>query len=80
MARKYIHFVNKLLAEELGASEVVDRFGTVMEVMRMIEKEDSWVKAVGCLALVTKGIEMFDAELGKFVEAGLPACWDQEGV
>ena len=49
-----------------------------MEVGRVIEKETARANAVGCLALVSKGVEKFDREWNKLVEVGLPPCWDPQ--
>lgn len=59
ISRKYIQFVNERPAGGLRTIDIVDQSSTVMEVMRMLQKEDARVKAEECLKLVVKGIEAF---------------------
>ena len=56
----------------------IDHFRTVMDVRKMIEKENSRVNTLGFLALVSKGVEKFDQEWHKLVKIGLPPCWDPQ--
>ena len=67
MAKKHVRYLNELSPEELRAQGMLDRFRTVMEVGRVIEKENARANLLGCLALVSKGVEKFNQEWGKLV-------------
>ena len=75
-AKRYIKYINELPYEELSVRGVLDQFRIIMEVSKMIQKEDVCIKSLGYLSIVTKGVEMFDREWRTLVEAGLPPCWD----
>ena len=39
----------------------------VMDIMRMIQREDAQAKAARCLGIVSKGVEAFDGEIAKYL-------------
>ena len=78
IAKKYVRYLNELSPEELRTQGVIDHFRTVIDVTKMIEKENAHVNTLGFLALVSKGVEKFYQEWHKLVEAGLPPCWDPQ--
>ena len=76
MAKTYIQYLNELSSEELRAQGIPDHYKMVMDVRRVVEKETVHTNALCCLTLASKGVEMFNREWNKLVEAGIPPCWD----
>ena len=44
---------------------VVDQFGTVMDIMRLIHIEYGQAKVSQCLGIVARGVEAFNSEIGR---------------
>jgi len=50
--KKYVRYLNELSSEELNAQGVVNHFRTILDISKMIEKENACVNTLGFLALV----------------------------
>lgn len=56
ISQKFIKFVNERSLSELRSIDVVDRVGAIMEITKMIRKEEDRVKDEECLGVGARNI------------------------
>ena len=54
-AKKYIRYLNELSPEELHTTRMIDHFRMVMDVSKMVERENARVNALGFFSAGIKG-------------------------
>ena len=55
---------------------VVERIKTIMEISKVVQKEESMVKVEEYLEVVDKNVSSFNDEFDRIIREGFPSCWD----
>jgi len=76
---KYIHFLTKRSIGELRPLDIAYRMDVVVEISKVISKEEARAKAEQSLARLQKEVEYFYDKFNKILEAGLPNLWGKNG-
>lgn len=75
ITKKFIWFFNERKINELRPIDMVDRVNSIMDISKVILKEEARVKTKECLEVVSKYVADFSDEFERVVLAGLCNCW-----
>jgi len=80
ICKRFIKFLNERLLSELRPIHVVDRVIAIMDISKVVQKEECRVKSKKYLEVVSKNVVAFNMEFDRIVRASFPNCWNFWGV